>query len=112
KENALIDWMQSLTDLAPATVRRLSNDLRAALNLAIEEHREDVSSTLGIVIRNGLKGRHLHSAGHEQAASYRTSQFLSDDQVRRIVRASAEVDGEGDWNGDLARMILVLAATG
>src|SRR5690606_26705348 len=28
KESALIDWMQSLTDLAPATVRRLSNDLR------------------------------------------------------------------------------------
>jgi integrase len=39
-------------------------------------------------------------------------QILPNADVRRIVAAAWEIDKEGGWSGDLARLVLVLAATG
>jgi hypothetical protein len=38
--------------------------------------------------------------------------FLSDDDVRRLIKAANEIDDEHDWDGDLYRLVLGLAATG
>jgi len=37
---------------------------------------------------------------------------LPDKDIRRIIKAAQEIDEADDWNGDLARLIVVLAATG
>lgn len=38
--------------------------------------------------------------------------MLTDADVRRLIAAATDVDAEGGWEGDLLRLVLVLAATG
>ena len=102
-------WRKRVADngLAVATVRRICNDFRAALNAAAEAYHARLPPALLLEIKSGL-------AAIEQGYSpvAREAQVLPDADVRRIIAASWEADAEGNWEGDLARLVLVLAATG
>ncbi|MGA3341226.1 MAG: tyrosine-type recombinase/integrase [Methylocella sp.] len=106
-EAALCAWRNRLPkDLAQATVRRISTDLRAALNAAAKAHRKDLPADLPIIIRHGL------ASEEPTVDSARDTQVLPDSDIRRLIDAAREVDAKDGWNGDLTRLILVLAATG
>lgn len=83
--------------LAPATLARLLNDLRAALTAAVRKARlpGDVLTT----IREGLRAP-------EAPDRARAKQLLPDADVRRLVEAAF---GQDD---DFGALVLVLAATG
>ncbi|MEG3088507.1 tyrosine-type recombinase/integrase [Sphingomonas sp. PB4P5] len=94
-----------------ATRKRLSSDFRAALNAAaIASHRSlpaDIAST----IARGLRPTEIENATPIEPVA-RENQILTDQQVRAIVSAAGRVDADQSWDGDLTRMILVLASTG
>jgi integrase len=92
--------------LTDGTVRRITSDLRAALNAAVRRYAAQLPATISTTIRNGL------TAPVASSPVAREAQILPDADVRRIVTAAAEVDASGDWDGDLHRLVLVLAATG
>ncbi|MFS8040857.1 tyrosine-type recombinase/integrase [Xanthobacter sp. AM33] len=107
--DALRGWRKRLGErgLAIATVRRISNDFRAALNAAAEEHHNRLPAAFPLEVKAGLAST---EQGYSPVA--REAQVLPDADVRRIVAAAWEVDGAGGWEGDLGRLVLVLAATG
>ncbi|TIX66379.1 MAG: integrase, partial [Mesorhizobium sp.] len=110
-EADLQDWRGRLPDaLARASVMRVNNDLKAALNAAASKHarhlRDLNASHIGVVIKNGL------AAVDAVSPVARDKAILPDADIRRIVEASEAVDCEDEWGGDFARLVLVLAATG
>lgn len=106
-ETDLMKWRDSLSDeMAQATVRRLVNDLKAALNATATKKRNVLPAILPGVIKNGLKSSEVISP------VARDKQALPDTDVRKIIDAAARIDDQGQWEGDLHRMIVVLAATG
>lgn len=111
READLRRWRTALPDsLRATTVRRLTNDLRAALNAGHAAHRENLPDSLASAIKFGLSsGR---SEGDESESSARDDQILSDGEIARLLAAAQQIDAEEDWDGDLWRMILVLTATG
>lgn len=48
----------------------------------------------------------------DEAPPARDNQILTDAQVGKVIRASREVDQDEEWDGDLFRLVVVLAATG
>lgn len=106
-EADLAGWRDGLPDIAASTVRRLANDFKAALNRAATKYRDRLPDNLATIIKNGLAVR------QEDAGSVaRPDQVLPDEDVRRILAAARDFDAEGEWEGDLFRIICVLAATG
>jgi integrase len=100
-------WRDQLpARLAPSTVRRLMNDLKAALNRAVRLYHDRLPASLPIAIRHGL------ASGVSMASTPRKAQALSDDKIRDIIHATERVDQIHGWGGDLLRLVLVLAATG
>lgn len=105
--DALRRWAARLPkSLKPSTQRRLANDFKAALNAAAEAERERMPPALPGIIKAGLV------AGEDSAPVARDKQALPDEDVRRVIDAARKVDAEQNWDGDLFRMITVLAATG
>lgn len=105
-ERDLKRWHDSLPErLAAATVRRLANDFKAALNFALGANRHRLPATFEIAVKAGLKSK-------EARATVARKQILPDPDVRRLIAAAWEIDTLEGWDGDLARLILVLAATG
>ena len=103
-------WLGSLPDtLKDTTTRRLVNDVKAALNAAYSEFRERLNPRLPEIIKNGLR---LETGDDEVNPVARDSQILSDNEVSRLLKAAREIDREQEWDGDLFRLVLVLAATG
>lgn len=103
---ALRRWLGELpANLSQATIRRLVNDLRAALNHAGRQHRDRLPADFAATVREGLRVTEPQSAPARR-------QVLPDADVRRLIAASWEADRAGQWEGDLARMVVVLAATG
>ena len=103
----LIRWKESLAGtMKPASARRIVNDLRASLNAAARRHRSELPPTMGDTIRDGLAAPRGGSEGNAR------KQILNDADVRRLVDAAWAIDREQDWDGDLGRLVLVLAATG
>lgn len=97
---ALRDWRGRLSaDLAPATVNRLLNDVRAALNEAGRLHRARLASSFADAVRDGLRGL-------PAATQARDIQILPDADIRRIIAAAYSVDA------DFGALVLALAATG
>ncbi len=94
------------TALADGSIRRITNDFRAALYAAIRRQADKLPATITTTIRNGL------TPPTASAPVARNAQILPDADVRRIVAAAAAVDADGSWDGDLQRLVLVLAATG
>jgi integrase len=84
--------------LAPATLNRLQNDLRAALNAAAEVHVHEFAPTARQDIATGLRAR--------PDALQARQVILTDADVRAVIEASLTVDA------DFGAMVVVLAATG
>ena len=106
-EAALIAWRKGLPKtLKASTVRRISTDFRAALNAAAKAHRKDLPADFPAIVQHGLAVKEPTVAGE------RETQVLPDSDIRRLVDAAWAIDAEDGWGGDLARLILVLAATG
>ncbi len=115
--HVLADGALAATPLALLTVdqlatwrkgaaERVTHDIRAALNAAARRYRDRLPPTLRDVVKDGLA-----SPGAAPRAAHEI-QALSDPDVRRLVLAAQEIDAEGQWDGSLYRLVLVLAATG
>lgn len=104
-EQDLKDWRAGLSGLAVASVRRTVNDLRAALNKAADEKRKTLPALSGLV-------KAAFKATKAAAPVARHIHPLSDDEVRAVISAAAKVDEADGWEGDLYRLVLLLAATG
>lgn len=104
-DSDLLEWRADLPDtLATTTVHRLTNDLKAALNAAFERHRKELPATLPATIKYGLKAE----AHEDEDGGVRENQILTDSQVGLLIRAAREVDADGD----IYRLVVVMAASG
>lgn len=110
KEEQLSEWRAALVG-KPASRRRLASDFRAALNAAAFAGRATLPAELPLIIKHGLRRPEIEGIGGFESAA-RENQILSDEQVRQIVKAAAEIDEEQNWDGDLRRIVLLLASTG
>lgn len=86
--------------LAPSTVNRTLNDLRAALNKAAEVHGRKLPADLVRTIKVGTRAM--------PDATEARRQILGEADVKRIVEAAIAVDDAGDFG----RLVAVLAGTG
>ena len=108
-EQQLKSWRGNLYGLKGTTVNRLANDFKAALNSGWQNNRDRLPANLPVIIKSGLKSLPVQDEGEDVA---RENQILSDTDVGRLIQASQLVDEEQKWDGDLYRLVLVLAATG
>jgi integrase len=90
--------------------RRTINDLKAALNGGYARYRKQLDPSLPGIIRHGLRSNGQED--DETPTNIRENQILSDAQVTKLLRATKEIDAEQGWDGDLYRLVVVLAATG
>lgn len=105
-EGDLTAWQSRLKVQKATTKRRLTSDLKAALNRAYAEDRKWLPADLPGVIKHGLQ---IDIADDDTTvSSARDNQILADQQVRDVIKAARVIDEEGD----LARMVILLAATG
>mgnify|MGYP001129901950 CR=1 FL=1 len=95
---ALLPGERKLKPIAPATVNRLLNDVRAALNAAVEAHRRELPANLTSEIKVGTRAEHVTDEARRQ--------LLTDAQIRATVGAAFHVDA------DFGRLVLLAAATG
>ena len=91
---------QRKTRLAPATVNRLLNDLRAALNASYETNRRSLPANLPAEIRIGTRAERVPEPARQQ--------LLSDAMVRAAIDAAFEIEEDGHFG----RLVLLAAATG
>jgi len=104
-ERDLSTWVRALAGLAPASVARLINDTKAALNHAGEMHHRVLPLGWGDIVTRGLR-RPPQARGAATASHQR--EVLTDADVRALIAAAQEEDEEGDFG----RLVAVLAATG
>lgn len=84
--------------MAASTLNRLLNDVRAALNAAVERYRRELPGTVSMEIKIGTRA--------VPASTNARRQFLSDEQISATIRAAFEVDE------DFGFLVLLGAATG
>jgi integrase len=105
-EDELADWKARVAPNLTADSRaRTINDLKAALNLVHRRLRRSLPADFSEAVRWGLSTENLLPPGHTKA---RENQILEDEDVRRIVEAAEAHDEDGD----IGRMVMLLAATG
>lgn len=110
-EGDLMEWRRALPGtLKVATKQRLINDLKAALNASCAANRTRLPSTLREIIKHGLQASSEFGDAQEDVA--RDNQILRDEDVARLIDAAREIDALQGWEGDLYRLVVVLAATG
>jgi integrase len=110
-ERDLMTWRNRLPEaLKASSKQRLINDLKAALNNALGTHRDRLDPNLPSIVKHGLKAMNGHAG--EGAEPVRDNQILTDAKVGKLISAAQAVDAEQDWEGDLSRLVIVLAATG
>ncbi|AMS40510.1 tyrosine-type recombinase/integrase [Aminobacter aminovorans] len=103
----LVRWRAALPKgLAESTVRRVVNDFKAALNAAAVKYRSRLPAELAVIIKNGFASKFA------ETPTARDKSALPDGDIRRILIATAAIDTRDGWDGDLLRMVAVLAATG
>jgi hypothetical protein len=105
-EEDLYAWKARLPPtLKPTSRLRTLSDFKSALNIAHLKNRKRLPPDFGEIVRYGLS---RDEAMLRPSYGARHHQILGDDVVRNIISAAASYDQDGDiW-----RMILVLAATG
>jgi integrase len=103
--NDLAKWREDLR-MAAGSAQRTVNDFKAALNAAARRAKAALPATIRDTIKDGL------ATVNAAPAAAREAQVLPDADVRAIISAACEIDAEGEWEGDLGRVVLVLAATG
>lgn len=103
----LMKWVAGLDpDLKLSTKRRLINDFKAALNKAYIGNRAALPADFDKTVKFGLA---LDGAVSEDTIhEVRENQILKDEQIRQIIEAAQGLDEDGDF----ARLVIVLAATG
>lgn len=99
-------WQRRLRNVGATTKQRIVTDLKAALNLAFEEHRRALPSDLPVTIKYGLKPVFVDSRPGRSVA--RDNQVLGDDQIRSILARGEAMDEDGDH----FLLALLLAASG
>jgi integrase len=110
KEDDLRAWRAGLPETLRDTAKqRLATDLKAALNRAFAENRKRLDPLMPSVIKYGLKAETNDDVPDSLA---RENQILSDARVSELLRAAQGIDASSEWNGDLFRLVVVLAATG
>jgi len=101
----LAKWRGGLA-MAPSSVQRTVNDLKAALNCAARSDKAKLPPAMRETIMDGL------ASMHAAPATAREAQVLPDESIRAIVSAAWEIDADGGWEGALGRLVVILAATG
>ncbi|MCL6698293.1 tyrosine-type recombinase/integrase [Sphingomonas sp. NSE70-1] len=110
-ESDLLAWRAALPGaLKGTTKQRLINDLKAALNEAFAANRSRLPATFPATIKHALRALNEGDGDADEVA--RENQILSDVEVARLLGAARDIDAEQGWEGDLFRLVLVLAATG
>jgi integrase len=105
-ENDIARWLSRVDPtLKRVTRQRLANDAKAAFNRFHRRMRKVLPPDFGEVIRFGLK---LEPSGEGGQPVARENQILTDEQVRAIIAAVKTADSDGD----LYRLVILLAATG
>lgn len=104
-EGMLSKWRAKVHS-AEGSRTRTANDFKAALNAAFIVHRRILPADFPIVVKFGL--RRPGNQVDDIAYGVRDNQILGDAVVRRIITAAYEVDADGD----LGRLVALLAATG
>jgi integrase len=104
-DDDLATWRKGLR-MEATSAQRVVNDLKAALNAAARSAKARLPANIRDTIKDGLRTENAAPAVAREA------QVLTDADVRAIISAAWEVDAGGGWEGDLARIVLVLAATG
>ncbi|MCP3417784.1 tyrosine-type recombinase/integrase [Bradyrhizobium brasilense] len=93
-------WRERLPgDLAKSSVNRLQNDLRAALNRAVEKHRRELPASLPLEIKLGTRAVETEEATVPK-------RLLTDQQIRAAVSAAFEIDENFGYT------VMLAAATG
>jgi len=111
KESDLVTWRAKLpAELKDTTKQRLINDLRAALNAAHATNRKRLDAAFATVVKHGLKA--VKADDDNDIPIARENQVLNDAQVAHVLRTAKAIDAEEQWEGDLFRLVVVLAATG
>lgn len=109
-ERDLLRWRDKLpADLKATTRQRLFNDLKAALNAAYVSRRDVLPATFPATVKFGLRAI---ADDNDSDPVARDNQILPDADVSKLVIAAKVVDAERGFNGDLYRLVIVLAATG
>ncbi|RJG43732.1 integrase [Mesorhizobium sp. DCY119] len=112
-DSDLATWRSNLpADVKATTVRRLMNDLRAALNAAYDANRARMPASLPGTIKHAFAAPAHHDDPVADGEAVREGQILSDADISRLLKAAREIDTEDGWEGDLFRLIVSLAATG
>lgn len=107
----MLAWRAGLPETLKETAKqRLINDLKAALNRAFTANRKRLDPALPSIIKYGLKAEPADD--DENIPLARENQILSDPQVSALLRAARNIDASDGWEGDLFRLVVVLAATG
>lgn len=106
-EDDLAGWQSNLrARLAEASVRRIRNDVRALLNAAAKKYRKSLPADFALVVKHGL------AAEEAVAAVARDTAALPDADIRSLLEHAAAEDAEAGWDGDLFRLVAVLASSG
>ena len=101
RSNHIDQWRARISEsLAPASINRLLNDFRAALNSAAEKHRRELPPYILAEIRFGTKAL--------SAPTNARKQLLNNATIRSIVAAAFQAEPTGDFG----RLVLLAAATG
>jgi integrase len=105
-EEELRAWRKALPlSLKRVTRVRTATNLKAALNAAYRIYRKRLPPDFAESVRLGLS---FEDEGPNFEERARENQILDDVEVRAIISTAIETD----LDGDLARLIIVLAATG
>lgn len=94
----IASWRGRREGIGMSTLRRLTNDLRAALNAAGKARRAELPADFRVMLKDATSGM----GGDRHARRL----VLSEDQVRLVVATAAEIEA------DFGNLVLVLAATG
>lgn len=110
KAKDLREWRERTRKkgLSAATIKRTVNDLRAACNEAGRVHRSKLPDRFPIEVREGF----AVATQDRTPISTRPNVILSHEDVLGVIKAAREIDESEDWEGDLARLVIALAATG
>lgn len=99
------DSIDGAPSLSTGSVNRLLNDLRAALNDAIEKHRRHLPSHIAAEVKSGTKTRNAARNLQDSGEGVRM-QLLTEQQILDLVAAAFEIDE------DFGFAVLIAAATG
>lgn len=109
-EHDFATWLDGLPAEMKATTRvRLASDMRAAINAAYDANRRKLPNTVPDAVKRGLR---VEAAHDEVAEMARDNQILADAEIRLLLSAAKATDADLDMEGDLYRLLLVMAGTG